>query len=282
MSIFSDNEILIAKKFFPHGVVAFDVETTGLSPIIDHLVELSAVKIDKNGNVTSFDELIKPPIQISNEIIKIHGITNEMVADKPVVETILPKFLAFLGDATLVAHNAKFDSGFLVFLLQKYNIEFPDSDVLCSCELARNVFKGQASYKLSSLAKNFSIELLNHHRALDDSIAALKIMLRGVEIANDFQFKRSKVLSMKDFKKNNANPISIPKELEMIEYQIKNNGKVEIIYQGGSHKNQFRPIRPVAFIPMPDGLMLYAHCLLSDTYKYFAISKIAEVRLAMF
>ena len=81
---------------------------------------------------------------------------------------------------------------------------------------------------------------------------------------------------MKDFEEQSD--FEIPKALKPIVDKVKKQEIIEIKYKGGSLKNQFRPIRPISFLPMPQGNMLYAHCLSSDMYKSFSLKKIAEIK----
>ncbi len=93
--------------------VAIDVETTGLSPITNELIEVSAIKYDGNKKIDSFTTLIKPKERIPYYITNITGITNEMVQDSPFVEDIMPNLIKFIGTNPIVAHNANFDYKFI-------------------------------------------------------------------------------------------------------------------------------------------------------------------------
>ncbi|MBT6325321.1 MAG: 3'-5' exonuclease, partial [Bdellovibrionales bacterium] len=98
---------------FPNGVVFFDLETTGLSPLVNKIIEIGAIKI-ANDSVSYFSTLINPKVKIPEATIKIHKITDDMVEDSELIEQVLPRFMSFISDHSLVAHNAKFDIGFLV------------------------------------------------------------------------------------------------------------------------------------------------------------------------
>ena len=91
----------------------FDVETTGLSPRNDRMVELAALRIDRDGEETVFHTLIHPGRLIPACASRVHHITDEMVADAPHFPQIGHSFLKFISGSTLVAHNARFDLGFL-------------------------------------------------------------------------------------------------------------------------------------------------------------------------
>lgn len=171
---FSDKYKDILLRIFPQGVVALDLETTGLSPLIDKIIELSAVKITPEG-ISYFDELVNPMISIPQFTIDIHGITDDMVLGKRCVEEVQRDFMGFLGDLPIIAHNAKFDLGFIVFNLHQDSASFSKSDVFCSCRLSRYALGHMPNHKLGTLVKELGIPLDNHHRALDDAVACLKV-----------------------------------------------------------------------------------------------------------
>ena len=104
--------------------VVFDLETTGFSAIKDKIIEIGAVKVVKGEIVDSFSTFVNPRRPIPFEITKLTSITDEMVMEYPDIETILPQFLEFVGDAVLVAHNAGFDVGFI-----EQNCRYQDSRV---------------------------------------------------------------------------------------------------------------------------------------------------------
>lgn len=265
-------------KAFPAGVVAIDLETTGLSPLIDKIIELSAVKITQD-STHHFDQLIQPGITIPSKTIEIHGITDEMVKDSPGIEEVLPEFYDFVGDLPLIAHNAKFDIGFLMFQSHQLNIKPSKNHVYCSCQYARVALPKQRSFRLKDLTENLSIELVNHHRALDDAMAALKVFAHGIQqrLMEDQKMilSSSRLFSLTEFSPEME--LEIADHLKLLVENVKDQNHLMIKYQGGSHKGKMRPIRPISLLPMPAGNILYAHCLLSDLYKSFALNKIREV-----
>ena len=93
--------------------VVFDLETTGFSSAKDKIIEIGAVKVE-NGEITDkYSTFVNPKIPIPFRITQLTSITDEMVMESPEIETILPQFLKFVGDAVLVAHNASFDVSFI-------------------------------------------------------------------------------------------------------------------------------------------------------------------------
>lgn len=267
-------------KAFPRGVVALDIETTGLSPLADKIIELSAVKIDGNG-IETFDQLINPQIKIPEFTIEIHGIKDEDVAHKPSIKEVLPKFIEFIGELPLIAHNAKFDVGFLVYDLHQLGLHFLSNPVYCSVKFSRAVFhKDVENHKLGTLAESLNIPLENHHRALDDAFASLMVFAKGLEKQLNEKSKinlgESLLFKLQDFKKNAD--LDIPEKLRGLISKTEKKQLIDIKYNGGSRKGEWRPIRPISLLPLPDGNVLYAHCLESDLYKSFALKKVADFR----
>ena len=107
-----------------NSVTVFDLETTGLSPDYgDRIIEIGAVKLSGNRLCGIFQTLVNPERGISDKIVSITGISNEMVAGKPTIDSVLPCFLEFVQNDTLVAHNAKFDLSFLHYELKHRGID---------------------------------------------------------------------------------------------------------------------------------------------------------------
>lgn len=272
-------------KQFPNGVVAFDLEMTGLSPVFDKIIEIAAIKIDSSGNASYFHKLINPLITIPEHSIEYHGITNDMVRDCPSIKAPLKDFINFYENLPIIAHNAQFDLGFLVKGHHDYNYEFSLSSVYDSCKFARIIYKRKEhkpeNFKLSSLAKFFKIEF-NHHQALDDAIVSLKVFANTL-----FEYEKlSDKKTLKDlayvFKLNSfkrPEQYILPKKLMPIEKKLKNRELIYIKYKGSSTGDNFRPVKPIAIIPMPQGLILYGECQIDNMNKHFQIKKIKELKI---
>ena len=281
------SEIELLLKYFPKGIVAFDLEMTGLSPVFDKIIEIAALKIDSNGDVTTFHKMINPLITIPDYTIEYHGITNEMVRDCPSLKVPLKEFTDFYGNHPLLAHNAQFDMGFIVRGNHEYNYPFSLSDIFDSCKFSRALYKKEKnlelrpkSFKLSDLAKFFDFSF-THHKALDDAIICLKVYIKCLEKFNDYTGQRtlkdlSFLFKINSFKK----PIEyeLPKKLTPIREFLKTREKVYIKYKGSSTGDNFRPIKPIALIPMPQGLILYAECLNDNLNKHFMVKKIKDLK----
>ncbi|WAH37150.1 PolC-type DNA polymerase III [Alicyclobacillus dauci] len=155
--------------------VAFDVETTGLNPAEHMIIEIAAVKMRGSEIVGEWTEMIDPEMPIGRKSVEITGITNEMLEGKRKLREVLPDFREFVGDAVLVAHNAEFDLSFLKSSAKRIGMEPWTNIVLDTLALARKFYPTERSYRLGTLAKKFNVELVNAHRALDDTVALAKL-----------------------------------------------------------------------------------------------------------
>jgi DNA polymerase III epsilon subunit family exonuclease len=275
----SDTELKTLLQFFPRGLIALDLETTGLSPLINQIIEIAAIKITPLG-AQLFETLINPEITIPEETIVFHQITDEMIKDSPKLLEVLPALHAFLEDLPIVAHNAKFDLGFIVMALQKNAMQLAASDIFCSCKLSRHTHKNTENHKLKTLVTALQIPLLNHHRALDDAFACLKVFIKSLELVSPVTIEhlrpQSYLFNLQDF--NKIKEEEFPEHLIPLIALVQKAAVIEIKYTGGKLKNQFRPIKLTGLINSPEGNVLYARCLLSDIYKTFQIKKISDLR----
>jgi len=151
--------------------VIFDTETTGLSAVYNKIIEIGAVKIQNGEIIDKFSTFVDPKVTISEKITEITGITNEMVQGAPLQDEALLKFKDFIGDSILVAHNARFDIGFLNVGLKVLGEPGVTNPVIDTVELARFLYPSMKNYKLNTLCKALNIELNNHHRAYHDAEA---------------------------------------------------------------------------------------------------------------
>ncbi|WP_347355789.1 exonuclease domain-containing protein [Bdellovibrio sp.] len=149
--------------------IAFDLETTGTVPGVDQIVEIGAVRFIDGQPEAIFATLIDPLRPIPPGASAVNGISDDMVKGKPLIDTILPSFAEFCGDDVLVAHNAPFDSQFLIADIKKHETAAPKGVILDSLPIARKVFPGLPNYKLGTLVQHLKIPTSNFHRAEEDA-----------------------------------------------------------------------------------------------------------------
>jgi len=155
-------------------IVVFDIETTGFSPVNDRIIEIGAVKVKEGKIVERFSAFVNPERPIPFRIEQLTGIDDSMVENAPAVETVLPEFLDFCGDAVLAAHNAGFDMSFIRENARRQGIQ-KEFTYLDTMGIARLLLPGQAKHTLDAVAKALHISLENHHRAVDDAECTAEI-----------------------------------------------------------------------------------------------------------
>lgn len=158
--------------------VVVDLETTGLDPYKGcEIIEIGITEIIDNKIVKNYSRFVKPKNQIPTFITEITNITNEMVKDEDSIEEVLPRFRKYIGERTIIAHNAKFDLKFLNFYLRELGLK-PIEKYICTLELLKNskTYKGK-NKKLETACEYYNIENKNAHRADSDTLATAKLFL---------------------------------------------------------------------------------------------------------
>jgi DNA polymerase-3 subunit epsilon len=157
--------------------IAFDLETTGTVPGVDTIVEIGAVRFVNGLPESVFATLVDPLRPIPPGASAVNGISDEMVKGKPVIESLLAPFAEFCGDDPLVAHNAPFDTQFLIAEIKKFETPAPRGIVLDTLPIARKVFPGLPNYRLGTLVQNLKIPTSDFHRAEEDATYCGKLFL---------------------------------------------------------------------------------------------------------
>ena len=193
---------MLKKKY-----IAFDIETTGLNPVEDRIVELGAVLFENGIPVKKFSSLVNPNKFISFEATRVNNISNEMIQNAPRENIIYPKLVEFLedslsGETVICAHNARFDIGFLSNTLERLgysgNIKYIDT-----LSLSRNLIYGLENYKQSTVADYFDIINEEAHRAVTDAETCGKILYRFLdyEIKEKQTEKKRNIIALDDYEK---------------------------------------------------------------------------------
>lgn len=154
--------------------IAFDIETTGLNPAENEIIEIGALKVREGKVAERFMELVRPLSPVSQSITALTGITNEMVSSARGKREVISDFLEFCGDDILIGHNVSFDYSFVKtgaaaegFSFEKYGID--------TLKIAQKVLKDLESRSLESLCRYYHIENRSAHRAYHDALATAKL-----------------------------------------------------------------------------------------------------------
>ena len=164
-----------------------DLETTGSSSAVGGITEIGAVKYRGGEEVSRFSTLINPGQPIPANIVMLTGISSSMVADAPRIEDVLEMFLDFVQGTVLVAHNARFDVGFLNAALERHGYDPLSNVVVDTVTLARRLVRSEVpNCKLSTLAAHFNFPHQPIHRAMDDVLATGDLLHYLIERAATF------------------------------------------------------------------------------------------------
>ena len=161
-------------------IVVVDFETTGLNARRNRIIEIGAVRIRNGQVIEEYSRFVNPGEPIPEEVSKLTGITDAMVATAGNAAEELPKLLSFIGNAAFAAHNAKFDYSFLQNECRRLNIELT-LPVIDTLELSRRLYPALKSHKLGAICKSLGISLKNAHRAVHDAHATALMLIRMLD-----------------------------------------------------------------------------------------------------
>jgi DNA polymerase III epsilon subunit family exonuclease len=266
--------------------VAFDVETTGLSPIACRIVELSGVKFSlAGGQLDTFSTLINPGQAIPLEVSALHGITDDMVKDAPDAGQALTDFFQWLGGPgpVLMAHNANFDVEFIKVEALRSSLPPPQNLVLDTLFMAQGLVTDSANYKLKTLSEYFGFAGSLYHRALDDSIYVEKLFRKlldrsGQSIVTVGELNATGALSVfgvcpQVSGRERLASVAL-KMLGILEQAIDSAADVRITYH--SEFKSTRVVQPKAVIDSRGSVYLNAYCLKSRAERTFRVDRIVE------
>jgi len=263
--------------------IAFDTETTGLWAPVHRLVEIAAVKFSLGKqSIDTFQSLVNPQRSIPEEVIEIHGITDEMVAEAPTVRPTLERFIEFCGDnSILIAHNAPFDISFVSCELDRVGLMFSDNPILDTVDIYRRLYPDLQSYSLLSLAKQFHIAQTQEHRALEDAQLVYRLFIRAAErfeAIDDIDELKSSftAFTMAEWPSGTR---ELPAEYGELNRALKQNLRVEITYQSRSEAVHTRIIQPKQVYGLGSTFYINAFCERARAERTFRLDRIERFRV---
>ena len=209
--------------------IILDIETSGLDYKEGHrIIEIGCIELNRKEVGSHFHQYINPLKTLTEENIKIHGITNEFLEDKPLFEDIAEQFLSFIQDSSIIAHNANFDVGFLNHELERLSKpKIANDRVVDTVVIARNRFPGQ-QVNLDALVKKLKVNSLvdrEFHGALKDAkiLTDVYLELQGInQMGLELNERNAEDLKLSG--ELNLKPIVLTKdETEAHKEFIKNN-----------------------------------------------------------
>lgn len=154
--------------------IALDIETTGLNPVTNSIIEIGAVKIREGIITDTFSELINPGVRLTAQITSLTGITDEMLEGKDDVTVVLEKFHDFSGGDIILGHNVIFDYSFIKVNMERMGISYQRMG-LDTLKISRLLHRKLPSKSLENMCKYYKISNLHAHRAFDDAKAAFEL-----------------------------------------------------------------------------------------------------------
>lgn len=272
--------------------VAFDTETTGLNPLASRLVELSGVKFRGSGEILdTFSSLINPQMQIPPRVTAVHGITDEMVADAPTFESVVPRFFNWLnarGPAgikqrpVLLAHNATFDIGFLDIAIAKLGLPVPENQIIDTLTLSRKVLTDAPNHQLKTLTEHLGVETSTYHRALDDSHHVRQVFLKLADRVQNCTLDT--LLSMAGKLRFSAAATAEDRRALMDRpvfqcIQEALDGNMSVLLQYSSTRYPARMVTPRAVLFSRGNYYLQAFCHLAGSERTFRLDKITRMQI---
>jgi DNA polymerase-3 subunit epsilon len=262
--------------------VALDLETTGLIPGLDRIVEIGAVAFSCVGGVEAeYEALVDPGIPIPAVASRVSGISDDMVRGRPAVTEELPRFLAFLGDAVAVAHNAAFDGGFLAADIAHLGLAAPPTPLVDTRALARAVLPGRQSYSLDALCRDLGITGWSAHRALPDAHRCRMLFLACLErLEAAGHATGPDALAAIGGAVMDLGPRApvIAARVATLSRAIERDGDVEIEYEDAGRERTSRRIKPLSFEIRGGSPALIAFCRLRGANRTFLVESIREIR----
>jgi DNA polymerase III epsilon subunit family exonuclease len=262
--------------------VALDTETTGLQPGFHQLVEIGAIKFRGDEVLDEYQTLINPERDIPEEVVQIHGIRSDMVADAPRAPEVIPALIEFIGDAPLLAHNAPFDESFISFNLQSIGAEQPENPIYDTLIMTRKLFPELRSHSLANLAVYLDIDEMPAHRAIADVITTIGIFkqcvkkLRSMDIKTWEQFREYYGHPHHfDFNKYNISEI-LPEEFKGIQGVIERGDMLWIEYIANNSNRTCRAIIPESIFVREQNFYLTAFCHLRCENRLFRLDRVVR------
>jgi DNA polymerase-3 subunit epsilon len=277
----STAESLLNRPLSEATLAFVDVETTGLDPGRgDRVCEIAVIRQEPGGLEREFVSFIDPGMEISPGAFAVNKITPEMLAGAPRFLDLIDRIDALLSDAVLVAHNARFDIGFLRAEYARCGRAFPELAVIDTVFLARKHFQFPSN-RLEAVANALGVRKRQDHRALADARMTQKILqIRVEQIFSDAPVPIAQVVnSLADLPYVPVNDLSdldalnIPPSLVDV---IRREGELRIVYVAATGGRSTRRIRARKVVRLGSHMYLVADCLERNAQRHFRLDRVID------
>ncbi len=256
-----------------------DLETTGLSPLRGHRTcEVAVLRCVGNEAVDALQYLVYPERPVGRGALAVHGLSDELLRDKPPFSAIADEFLEVISGAVLVGHNVGFDLGFLAAEFSLMGGVLPRVCALDTLRLARRVYRAP-SYALDALTRSLGVQVSTRmHRAMGDVIATRAVFDRiahdvcdsGIRTVSDFLSFQGGLVSQPE------EPIDCP---PVVRRAIASQSLLRLRYRAADGSETDRLVTPLRVISLGGSPCLLAHCHLRDARRTFRLDRVVEADL---
>lgn len=257
--------------------IVFDIETTGLSKENDKITEIGAVKVENGKIIDRFSTFVNPKRRLSEEIVKLTNITDDMLKDAPTIDKVLPEFLKFCGNSVLVAHNASFDVGFIRNNAEALHMPSVDNTVLDTVELSRTLLPELKKHKLDIVAEHLGISLEGHHRAVNDAEATAEIFIKLIAMLEQKGITNVDKINVLASRTVNYNKLKSYHAIILVKNYTGLRNLYELVSK--SHIDYYfrRPRIPKSeYLKLKEGLMIGSACEAGELYRALLDNKPKE------
>ena len=262
----------LINKYTPNYVI-FDLETTGISPNYDEVIEISALKVKGGEVVDEFNTLVNPGCKIPFGATKVNGITNAMVAEAPAFSHVLAEFLDFAEGLVLVGHNiARFDMKFIWRDAEQYFGEIPQNNYVDTLQVARKHLPKMEHHRLVDLAEHYGISSEGAHRALNDCYMNQKVyecMVAEMREAHQKRVEEARKKASEDVEVQQRPQhftVKIRGVVERITYQNPENGYTVLKCAVKSYKELVTVIGSLLDVNVGSVLLIYGNWKVDSRY----------------
>ena len=166
----------------PDRYVVLDVETTGLNPDKDEIIEIAAIKVVRGAELDRFHVLVRPEKRVGDKVVELTGITNDLLESQGVdLELAMKEFISYIGDNIVIAHNAPFDFGFVQASCEECDLGDFDNECIDTLALARKKMPDAPNYRLKTLLGLLNLDNKNPHRAESDCEATFQLFCKLIK-----------------------------------------------------------------------------------------------------
>jgi DNA polymerase III epsilon subunit family exonuclease len=261
--------------------VAFDTETTGSFPLSERIVEIGAIRFAADGTVLGeFCELVDPGIPIPSNVVRVHGIRNKDVAGKDPIERVLPRFIDFIGDAVLIAHNAAFDVTFLGVQMILHRIALPENPILDSITMCKRFFPAMKRNNLRSVSEFLGMTDVRCHRALADSRIVRElflVMAQGPDgtVDLDALFQHFDPIRFECARR--VFDAQVPRHLRRLRADVERSRPIRIEYDSRADGRELLTITPRDLFQHNRNAYLLAYCPEEKRLRNFRLDRIRQI-----